>query len=495
MTSPRRRTFAFVLVGMLLLQAAWILVVPAFRGLDEHDHAYKAAAVARGDWATTHEGLRGQWGELVEVPRDLVTAARPVCESLSYTTSANCTAYRAGPGDRVEVTSSAARYNPVFYFVIGSVARPFSGDAALYAMRAAAAMMCAVMLALAAATLRGQDGQGRWAVVGLVAATSPVVVYSTTVAAPNGLEMASAAVVWAAASRLATGGAGTRGLLAAVTIGAVPLATVRTFGPLWLCLILVVVLVAYGTDHARRLVRRTDARLAAAVIGLAVIGGLAWSATASTNAPPPADQAGAATSVWTVLPGEVLLWLLQSVGAFPARDDPAPLVVYAVVLTGWAVLVGLAARVASRRERAAILTVVAISVLLPSAVTVATYSAVGTAWQGRYSYPVAMGALIVAGIALDRAGVASGRTLRVTGALAATGIAISQVAGQLRVLELDNPTLPLARSADWPVPATISVAVLSITGALALGCAIAGGVPGARRQPVRAPRPDVRVGG
>jgi hypothetical protein len=495
MTSPRRRTFAFVLIGVLLLQAAWMLVVPAFRGLDEHDHAYKAAAVARGDWSTTHEGLRGQWGELVEVPRDLVTAARPVCESLSYTTSANCTAYRAGPGDRVEVTSSAARYNPVFYFVVGSVARPFSGDAALYAMRGAAAAMCAVMLALAAATLRGRDSQGRWAVVGLVAATSPVVVYSTTVAAPNGLEMASAAVVWAAASRLATGDAGTRGLLVAVTIGAVPLATVRTFGPLWLCLILVVVLAAFGTEHLRRLLRRADARLAAAGIGLAVIGGLVWSAAASTNAPPPADQAGAAASVWTVLPGEVLLWLLQSVGAFPARDDPAPLVVYAAVLSGWAILVGLAARLASRRERAAILAVVAISVLLPSAVTVATYTAVGTAWQGRYSYPVAMGALILAGIALDRADVAAERALRVTGVLAAIGIAISQVASQLRVLGLDNPTLPLAKATGWPVPAALSVAVLTIAGAVALGCAIADGVRRARRQPVRAPRPEVRVGG
>lgn len=490
----RRSTFAYVLVGVLLLQTAWILVVPAFRGLDEHDHAYKAAAVARGDWSATHEQPSGQWGELVKVPRDLVTAAHPVCDWLRYTTYASCTPLRTSSGGQVEVTSSAARYNPVFYFVIGSAARPFSGDAALYAMRAGAAVMCAVMLALAAATLRGRDGEGRWAVVGLVAATSPIVVYSTSVAAPNGLEMASAAVVWAAASRLATGGTGTRGLLATLVAGAVPLASLRALGPLWLCLILAVVLVAFGAAHVRRLGRRTDARSALAVVGLAVIAGITWSLAASTNAPPPADGTGARESVWAALPVQVFLWLLQSVGAFPARDDPAPPVVYAVVLIAWAALVGMAVRYASRRQRRALLVVVAVSVLLPSAVTVATYSAVGTAWQGRYTYPVAMGALILAGLILDRADVGSQRALKVASALAVVGVTISQLASQLRVLGADAPTEPLAQASAWPLPAAASVVVLTVAGALALGASIPATRTGAGRQPMRVPRPEVRVG-
>jgi hypothetical protein len=483
---------------MLCLQAAWILVVPAFRGADEHDHAYKAAAVARGDWSPTHESLPGQWGELVEVPRDLVTAAHPVCVSLPYTTSTNCNAWGATTGGLVEVTSSASRYNPVFYFVIGSAARPFSGDAALYAMRTATAVMCAVLLALAAATLRGRDGGGRWAVVGLVAGTTPVLVYSTTVAAPNGVEMAAAALVWAAASRLAIGAEDsteTRWLIAALTFGAVPLAVVRALGPLWLLLILAAVVLAFGTPRPRALARRTDARVVGGIVALATLGGIAWTLTAATNSPAGSDPTRGTGSVWSELPREALLWLLQSVGAFPTRNEAAPSAVYAVVLVGWTVLVALALPRASVRLRRAILFVVAGAVVIPGSVTIATYSAVGTAWQGRYTYPFAMGALILAGLALDGAGAGSQRALRLTAAMSVAGIAISQLASQLRVLALDNPTAPLVKVADWPVPATISVAALTLAGALAFGSAIADGRRPAPRQPVRAHEAEARVGG
>ena len=45
----RKQVLLFV-IGVLCLQAAWILTVPAFRGIDEIDHSYRAASVVRGDW-------------------------------------------------------------------------------------------------------------------------------------------------------------------------------------------------------------------------------------------------------------------------------------------------------------------------------------------------------------------------------------------------------------------------------------------------------------
>ena len=45
---PRTSPLLLV-VGALLTQAAWLLSVPAFRGVDEFDHVYRAAAVARGE--------------------------------------------------------------------------------------------------------------------------------------------------------------------------------------------------------------------------------------------------------------------------------------------------------------------------------------------------------------------------------------------------------------------------------------------------------------
>ena len=102
--------------------------------------------------------------------------------------------------------------------------------------------------------------------------------------------------------------------------------------------------------------------------------------------------------------------------------------------------------------RTAILLVVAIAVLIPSAVTVATYASVGLVWQGRYTYPVSMGVLILAGLALDRAGFGSPRTLRVAGAaVQSIGIAISELASQLHVIKIAGPTKSLIESLDWPV--------------------------------------------
>ena len=52
--TARRRAFrvaALLFLGTLLLQSAWILTLPPFRGTDEFDHAFRAAQVAGGDWA------------------------------------------------------------------------------------------------------------------------------------------------------------------------------------------------------------------------------------------------------------------------------------------------------------------------------------------------------------------------------------------------------------------------------------------------------------
>ena len=473
--SDRAKTFAFVLVGMFLLQAAWILAVPAFRGSDEHDHAYKAAAVARGDWSASHPVEPGQWGDLVVVPRDIVVAARSVCESLDYTTSLNCRPGRSLNDGEVEVTSSAARYNPVFYFVIGTAARPFSGDAALFVMRSVTAVLCALLMAVAAATLRGREGDGRWAVVGLVAATSPIVAYSTSVAAPNGIEMASAAVVWAAGSRLAMGredDVEVRRLVLTLAAGAVPLAIVRTLGPLWLLLILSVIVMAFGTVHLRPVIRRASGRAAIVAISIALIYGVAWSLAGSTNAPPSSDGTSMPGSGWRVLPGQVLLWLLQSVGAFPLRTEAAPTLVYAVVLSGWAVLFGAAMRRASWPLRRSMLSVIAVSVLVPSAVTIATYASVGPAWQGRYTYPFSMGALLLAGLALDQAGTPSLERMRTVGWFTIAGVAFSEFASIVRVMDISGPMKPLAESSFGSLPPGALIAVLTLLGAIGLGGAI-----------------------
>ena len=88
--TPGARRFAFlVFLGALLMQAAWIVAVPPFRGSDEFDHAYRAASVADGDWMPTTPAPDGR-GDLVAVSPALVAAAQPVCLTYEYVGPDNC---------------------------------------------------------------------------------------------------------------------------------------------------------------------------------------------------------------------------------------------------------------------------------------------------------------------------------------------------------------------------------------------------------------------
>ena len=155
----------------MLLQAAWILTVPPFRGIDEFDHAFRAAAVARGEWVAGEAAEDGR-GQLVTVPRSLVEAAHGQCVALSYTGPDNCSPVESVSDGNVTVASAAASYHPAFYWVIGTAALPFDGAASLYAMRIATALLSLLFIGLAAWSVAKLPG--RWPLAGLVLALTPV---------------------------------------------------------------------------------------------------------------------------------------------------------------------------------------------------------------------------------------------------------------------------------------------------------------------------------
>ncbi|HWM00652.1 MAG TPA: DUF2142 domain-containing protein [Nocardioidaceae bacterium] len=466
------RTVAFVLIGVALVQAAWMLTVPPFRGVDEHEHAYKAAAVARGDWSAHHEASEQGWGELVTVPRSLVEAATPVCESLPYTTADNCRPGAERDGDTVLVASSASRYNPAFYFVIGTAARPFEGTAALYAMRTAGAAMCALLIALAALAAR-RWARTAWPLAALLTAATPTMLYSTTVAAPNGVEVAGALLVWCALLGLARGPTSSREatwFIAMATAGAIPLVAVRSLGPLWLGLIALTVALLLGRARVGALLRTRAAIVGAVVVLLVMAAGIAWTLGASANDPTAIDPTNS-DSPWPKLPMQLVVWLLQSIGVFPTRNEFASLPLYLVAILAWWLLVAFTIRFAHRSERLVLALVFAMTILVPVAAFVATYDRLGTAWQGRYGYPYAMGFILICGWLLDRHA-ARTATWRWPVWAAAAAVATTQVIGQLGVLRKEVADSPLSGTPDWITPAPAVVVVLTVAGAGLLGWAL-----------------------
>ena len=392
-----------ILAGFCVLFAVWILVLPPFAGSDEFDHAYRAAAAARGEWLIhPTDATRGS-GAFLRVPKDIVEAAYAECHAKSYTSPSDCVGRPDGP-DRI-VSSGAGRYHPLFYAVIGTAALPFHGAAALYAMRCATALLCLAFVA-AALLATGSWARTSWPFVGVVLACTPVAVYSATVASPNGLEMMAALALWTSLVGLLRAGLSSgRMLVWVATASAATLATLRPLGPWWCAVVLVAVLLAVtpsGAGRLRTLWGRTDVRVGLAVVAVSVAQSTVWVlATGALQVGfegPFHKTLGERLSLVT---SQVPAWILQSIAAFPLRDDATHPAVYACYLVLFVMALVLGLRGAGHRLRAGLVAVGVVGLLFPFVTSVQTYNQHSVAWQGRYGLPLTMGMMVLAGLALD----------------------------------------------------------------------------------------------
>lgn len=395
-----------LLLGLCGLFAIWVLVVPPFGGSDEHDHAYRAAAAARGQWAIDPVNATRGTGAWLEVPSDIVDAARAECKNLSYTKDRDCVGTPSGEGT-TRVASGAGRYHPLFYAVIGTAAKPFDGATALYMMRIATALLAAAFVWVAARAA-STWARTRWPFVGLVVACTPVAVYSCAVASPNGVEMMSALALWLSlVGLLVAPPEHIRRLATYVAVSGAVLATLRPLGPLWCLLILATVLVAVRSEpgRIRWLLRRPAVLVAALLVFVSVVQATAW--VLAVDAMKLGVAGHAHTSLGhrlSVSATQLPAWTFQAIAAFPLRDQPTLPVVYACYLFLFGIVMALGLRFATVRSRVAIVLVAAFALVFPYLTTVKSLDQFGAAWQGRYGLAVAMGMVLLAAYALDRRG-------------------------------------------------------------------------------------------
>jgi hypothetical protein len=232
-----------------------------------------------------------------------------------------------------------------------------------------------------------------------VFAITPVMLYSTAIVAPNGLEMAAALAFWSALLALD----GTldrrreRSVLAVAVASAAVLMVDRTLGPLFALVILLTVWLLDPGLVVRTVKRHTTAF---ATGGLVVLLCVAWRFAwlAGISVPPGGSPREGSDWMWSV----VVVWPMQTIAAFPLRDQPGAMIAYPAVLLVFLALVAVALRVGRGRERAALVLALATSLLLPFVLTALTYEGRGVIWQGRYGLPVTMGTVLLAAAVLDR---------------------------------------------------------------------------------------------
>ncbi len=275
--------------------------------------------------------------------------------------------------------------------------------------------------------------------------------------------MAAGLCLWTALLGLGTGEPDLRRerrLLAAAALGVVLLAGLRSLGPVLVVLVLVCVVALRGFRPLLEVVGRH--RL---LVGTTVL--LAVATTAGVflwNQGNVAFEHGALNDdvdpSWT----QALrwpTWILSSIGAFPYRDQPAPLAVHALVLLVMVALLVLAVRRGDGTERRAVVLATVMCLAVPSVLVALTLQERGGVWQGRYLLPFMVGVVVLAGLVLDRARW-RGPTLVAVGMLAVAHV-VSVVHVQLTELDRDVS----AQDAGWSHPPT------AVTGLLVLlGCAV-----------------------
>ena len=391
-----------MLAGMCVLFAVWVLVIPPFAGSDEYDHAYRAAAAARGQWAVDPVNATRGTGAFLSVPADIVEAAQSECQRLRYTEDRDCVGRAAGD-DRV-MASGAGRYHPLFYAVIGTAAKPFDGTAALYAMRVATALLAAAFVWVAARAA-STWARTRWPYLGIAVACTPVALYSCAVASPNGVEIMSALALWLSLiGLLLAPREHIRRLAVYAGVSGAVLATLRPLGPLWCLLVLAAVLVGVRSDpgRIRELLRRPAVIVGAALVRSAPCRALcgwspwtrsSWVWRAGSTRPSVTGPAKPPASSRVGPPGHRRL---------PAAQRRQPPAVYACYLVLFLMFVAFGLRSRTARERIAIALVVAAVLLFPYVSTVQSWDQYRSAWQGRYGLPLAIGIVLLAAYGLDQ---------------------------------------------------------------------------------------------
>jgi hypothetical protein len=417
-----RRAFWTTFLLVFAVEIVWAVAMPLFSAADEPSHVIRAAAVARGQLLgdeprpplTADDVKIGQGG--LEGGRPTAYLAVSVagiyaspnwgCFDRHREVAANCLTFGGSTAARTVLTP-VARYPPLYYALVGIPARLVrAGSHAVYLMRAVSAALTAALVASAVLSLR-RLRRPVIALVGLLLALTPTVLYFGAMVNPSGLEIVAALALWASGGVLAT--EASTGIVDArvvhrVGIAACLLVLSRQLAPVWLAAVLVTLGLLATRPGLAALARSSVVRAWSVVAGVCSVAAIAWIA-----------WAGPLASGASIFPGDprpMPQILRDVIGASPhlvpemiARlgwlDTPAP----AATMLLWLVLVGalvaLGLALGGRAGALAAALVVAAAVI-PVLLEFLGARSIGLTYQGRYTLPLAVGIPVLAAIGIAR---------------------------------------------------------------------------------------------
>ena len=381
--------------GFFLLGGAWALATPYDGTPDEADHVYRAVGVAYGGWIAPE----GRWQT---VPRSLHS---PRCFAGRPTRAANCSREPGGDASPTRTATSAGRYNPVYYAIVGWPLRLWPNWNGILRARLLSAALVALLLGFAL------HSAVRWSRspllgAGLLVATTPMTMHMAGAINPSAIEIAAGTALFAALIPLLLNEATTlrRGQFCLAGAAAFVLATVRAFGPLWLVIVIGILLVPSRRVLLSRLRRDRMVLIFAGLVVFALAASVAWTVLAKTGKPGIVNLPSHFTFP-DALRFEIALrvggYAQEMVGIMSWLDTPMPGWVYVVwwSVLGFFTLAVLALGNWIDRWRIIALTAATFGIpVLLDAIEVNTYGFVA---QGRYVLPIAVGIPMIGGFVMS----------------------------------------------------------------------------------------------
>jgi hypothetical protein len=381
------------------LSGMWAVTSPLGSVPDEPAHVIYAASVVRGQLGD------GPLGHVVRVPATVGQASNTTCPAFRPFVTADCIEQLAHRPGAVVTETSAGRYPPLYYALVGWPTLVGFGDGTWLVMRLLSVALAGLLLWVGASCWRRGSGA---VAAGVLVAGSPMATFMVGSVNPNGAEIA-AGVAFA----LAVTGLLDRWRRGDALVGwRPPTAVALTGGYLGVArpgshLLLVAlagVLALFGLREVGAGLRRRDMTLLAPVavlLGAVVVAVVYARLAAAPGALLVAHPVGLRTALATIV-NTFAGYTLETAGIFGWRDHLPPLQLR-MLWIGMSAALAVAAWFSSGwRERLALGLLVVGSFLLAPLFVYLTLFRDGVGYQARYAMALTQAVPILAAAVLSR---------------------------------------------------------------------------------------------
>ncbi|WP_125774454.1 DUF2142 domain-containing protein [Antribacter gilvus] len=401
--STPRGAFWLSFVAFLLVASAWALSNPLMASVDEPAHVIKAAATVRAAPDTAGTADETGIGTVVLPNLYAQLALYPNCFAFHSEQPASCQQDLSGDLDApTPTTTSAYNYNPMYYAVVGLPSLlPVDGEWIVYAMRLVNALVSALVLALAVRTV-AELPRRRWLGLGLLLAVTPTFVNLLGSVNPQSIEAVGSVLLWTSLLALLwnpdrdlTGRRLVRLVLATALVS-----NARGLGPFFVALIVVIALMTVPWASVRNLF--ADRRAWWGLTGGVVVTALATAWIVGGDALPEGPGTGVGRRDALVASVRATSdWAKQIVAALGWLDVSVPDLLYFTAAAAIGLPLVFAVSIGTWRDRITLLALVGLVFAVPVAIQTLQYPSIGYFWQGRYVFPLSIGALVLVGFVLD----------------------------------------------------------------------------------------------